>query len=97
MLAVIEYPFVEGDRLEMSLFISIGEPGITLNLTYMEAPNGERLVEFKDFAGTWHGEVVTVSDGVYRLYFDNTDDETPKVMHALITYHTSAPGARVLN
>jgi hypothetical protein len=94
-LAMVEYPFVAGDNLEISMFLGIDELGSTLDRTYMEAPNGEVLVDLSDFSKTWNGEATTTVDGTYRVYFDNVDSDDPKDMHVLITYHVPAPGTKV--
>ena len=94
-LAMVEYPFVAGDNLEISMFLGIDELGSTLDRTYMEAPNGEVLVDLSDFSKTWNGEATTTVDGTYRVYFDNADSDDPKDMHLLITYHIPAPGTKV--
>jgi len=94
-LAMVEYPFVAGDNLEISMFLGTDELGSTLNRTYMEAPNGEVLVDLADFSKTWNGEATTTVDGTYRVYFDNADSDDPKDMHVLITYHIPAPGTKV--
>ena len=93
-LVVIEYPFVEGDNLELSVFMGSEEGAAVLRQTYMAAPDGERLFDLHDFSKSWNGDAVTPSNGTYRIYFDNTTADTPKVMHALVTYHKRAPGSK---
>ena len=92
-VAYIEYPFLSGDDLEISMFLGIDELDSTLRQAYLEAPDGERLVELSDFSRSWNGDAVTRSSGTHRAYFDNSDGDVPKVMHVLITYHRAAPGA----
>ena len=93
-LMVIEYPFVADDRLEVSSFMGFPGPGITLKQTYIESPDGQRLVELKDFSRSWRGEIITRLNGTYRVYFDNTGGDASREMHLLITYHTSALGSQ---
>ena len=77
------------------MFLGNDVLGSTLRRTYIEAPNGERLVERSDFSSTWNVKATTPVDGTYRVYFDNTDSDVPKDMHVLITYHMPAPGTKV--
>ena len=92
-MTMIEHPFVEGDYLEISIYISLSE---TLSQTYVETPNGERLVGVNDLSHPWNVQAVIPSDGTYRVYFDNIDSEEPKEIHVLITYHEIAPGSKIL-
>lgn len=92
-VAYVEYPFLRGDDLEISMFLGIDELDSTLRQAYLEAPDGERLVELSDFSRSWNGDAVAPSSGTHRVYFDNSDGDVPKVMHVLITYHRAAPGA----
>ena len=41
-LMLVDYPFLSGDNLEMSIF------GSRLDLVYMESPSGRRMLELKD-------------------------------------------------
>ena len=88
-LAAIEYPFVEQDRLEVSLY------GSPITQSYLESPAGTRLIQVEGLSKPWNGETTTESDGVYRFYFDNTGGGEHKEMHLLITYHEPAPGSIV--
>ena len=87
VLGVVEYPFVAGDNLEISVY---GKP---IQHTYMESPDGSRLVDLDDLARSWNGEARAESNGTYRFYFDNTEGDELKQMHLLITYHESAEGS----
>lgn len=93
-LVAIEYPFIGGDNLELSVFMGSEEGGAVLRGTYMAAPDGDRLFDLHDFSSSWNGDAVAPLDGTYRIYFDNTTAETPKVMHTLVTYHRRAPGSK---
>lgn len=86
-LALVDYPFVGGDKLEMSLF------GNRLDLAYMEAPSGKRILELEDILRPWRGDVAAEEDGWYRIYLDNTQGDSIKNMHVIVTYHDEAPDA----
>ena len=86
-LALIDYPFVSGDILEMSAF------GHRIDLVYMESPSGERILELENFLRPWRGDITATEDGWYRIYLDNTNGDTTKNMHVIIKYHDEAPDA----
>ena len=67
--------------------------GSELDAVYMETPEGTRLVELYDLKKPWNGEAIAGSWGTYRIYGDNTRGGEKRVLHGLITYHESAPGA----
>lgn len=86
----IDYPFAQGDTLELSVF------GQKIQGAYMEDPAGQRIVDIEDTLRPWTGDVLTASDGRYRFYFDNTNGDSVKIMHLVITYHIAAPGSVIL-
>ena len=67
--------------------------GGRIALTYMDAPDGARLVELRDLQKAWNGEATSTVDGDYGFYFDNTGGNEEMEMHLLITYHDYAPGS----
>lgn len=93
MLAAIEYPFVAGDDLEISVVMGLDALGTRLRLAYMEGPDRGRLVQHEDFQRPQNTDVAVEAGGLHRFYFDNTSNEVPMVAHLLITYHEAAPGS----
>ena len=93
-LAMVEYPFLLDDRLEISIYINPEKPGTTLDRTYIETPAGERFVTAENFERPWQGEAMTTSNGTYGIFFDNTQGDGHQEMHVLITYHKEAPGSQ---
>ena len=87
VVGIVEYPFLADDRLEISVY------GGRIALTYMDAPDGARLVELRHLQKAWNGEATSTVDGDYGFYFDNTGGDEEMEMHLLITYHEYAPGS----
>ncbi len=92
-LAAIEYPFVAGDDLEISVVMGLDALGTRLRLAYMEGPDRGRLVQHEDFQRPQNTDVAVEAGGLHRFYFDNTSSEVHMVAHLLITYHEAAPGS----
>ena len=92
-LMLVEYPFTAGDELE--LFMGSKKPDSTLALTYMEAPDGERMFEIAKFADVYRSDAVARLDGTYRFYFNNSGNDAANTMHLLVTYHKTAPGSEI--
>ena len=94
-LSLIEYPFLDGDQLEFQLAMGCYTERCNPVRTFMEAPNGERLFYLEELSSSWLGLADTVGDGTYRVYFDNTFSDEPKIVHFLVTYHMPAPGSKL--
>ncbi len=64
---------------------------------YMLALDNSLIIEEAELQRGRHRnrEVETIMSGTHRFFLDNSQGQTDIVMHLLVTYHWSAPGAAI--